>query len=90
MSHILQAELIHETDKAFLIQYKNEKYWLPKSYCQEASRELDFEKGSYKIILSLEDWLAYKKGFTSIRPYNYSNYSDYDWQDEDYDFFEYF
>ena len=78
MSYLLNAEFIHETERAFCVKYKDEKYWLPKGHTKEVSREISFESGKIEIILRLEDWLAYRKGFTTNRPYNYSYYDDYE------------
>lgn len=31
--YLLSIKVIHETDKAFLIQHKNKQAWFPKSIC---------------------------------------------------------
>jgi hypothetical protein len=46
------AELKHETDKAFLVSYEGKDYWLPKSMTENNNDE----------SFTIPEWLAIDKG----------------------------
>jgi hypothetical protein len=77
MSFLLSGEFIHETKQAILVNYKEEKHWIPKNHCSIIKKELSFESGEFEVILKVEDWLAYNKGFSNFKPKNYGAYNNY-------------
>jgi hypothetical protein len=58
---LIDAYIIRETPKAFLVEWEGDEYWIPKSVCywegeQPQDRDTQGE-------LEVEDWFAEKQGW---------------------------
>lgn len=50
----INAELVHETDLAWLIDDDGKRVWLPKSQCEYDG----------KVTFTVPEWMATEKGLT--------------------------
>lgn len=48
--------LVHETDLALLVEWDNDRFWLPKSQVEELDRNENW------IVLEIPEWLAIERG----------------------------
>jgi len=53
----------HETEKAYLVEYEEEEYWLPKS--QIVEEESDEIQLGETVTISVKRWLAEEKGLAA-------------------------
>lgn len=57
--HLEDCRIIRKSEKAFLIEYREEQFWLPLS--QIADPE-DLKAGTSGVTVSITEWIATLKG----------------------------
>lgn len=57
--HLEDCRILKETKDAFLIEYDDEQYWIPKSQISDPDV---LEEGDYGITVSVTEWIANQKG----------------------------
>lgn len=50
-------EILHETDKAFLVRIGDEEIWLPYSQIEDYE---DYEAGDQDVEIAITEWIAEK------------------------------
>jgi len=56
--HLDVDEIVRETADAFLIRYRDDEIWIPKSQVADAG---DYQEGDENLTLSVTEWIAKKK-----------------------------
>lgn len=59
--HLEDVEIRHETDAAFLILYRNNEFWVPKSQVADPD---NYKSGDKGCTISITDFIANKRGIT--------------------------
>jgi hypothetical protein len=60
--HLENCYVVRRTDKALLVEYEDEEYWLPISQVSEGDK---YEEGDGKrdgVTISISEWIAIEKG----------------------------
>lgn len=57
--HLEGCSVVAETDKALLINYKDEEYWIPVSQISGADA---YDAGDTDVTISITKWIANQKG----------------------------
>lgn len=58
--HLEDCTVRGETDKALLIAYNGEEYWVPRSQIADEGENLN--KGDKGVTISITEWIAQQKG----------------------------
>jgi hypothetical protein len=56
--HLEDCKILGETDKAFKIDHKGTRYWIPKSVIADVE---DYSIGDMDVTVSVEEWFAVKE-----------------------------
>jgi hypothetical protein len=59
--HLEDCDIIAVTDKAVLIEYEDEEYWIPVSQLADGE-DHSFERGDEGVTVSISEWIAKEKG----------------------------
>lgn len=57
--HLEDCEIVRETEKAFLVRYDGEEYWIPKSQIADPD---NYEEGCFGCTMSVTEFIAREKG----------------------------
>lgn len=57
--HLEDVTIVKATDKAFLIEYDDERHWIPLS---QVANPDDYEQGDEDVSISVTEWIADQKG----------------------------
>ena len=57
--YLERCEIVHETDRAMLINYDGNKIWVPKSQINELDR---LDVGDTNVTVPISRWFAEKEG----------------------------
>lgn len=59
---IVRCRIVHETDKALLIEQGVTQTWIPRSQLDHISKKGKHAKGGFEAEIEMPEWLADDKG----------------------------